>query len=334
MSWNVRRQTAGARRETSKVKRAEEIIQDQSHRGLLARSSLLYTYLFGVCLLLFSGCEESFQPLQENNTYAYSIFGYLDASADTQWVRVEPARQEFTMPATVPEQNITLEHLESGTTVVMNDSLVTPGSGFNFLNYWTTLDLEHGQSYRLTAERADGATSSVTVTLPEPFPTPTFRQLIEYNQPITYSLEIFDVERLADVQTWWYVRLIGPNLDVRRKFTFSYRKEARLNEDGSYTVLIDPEQELDEIERVTLLPPGTQIQVIHRQVYIASAGPDWIEELPSLDDPAYAIPNSYSNVENGLGYMIGIDSKIIPYTSCFDDDGLAPCEEEDPFWYE
>ncbi len=49
--------------------------------------------LTACCMLVLSGCNRSFEPFKENNTYYFSIYGYLDVSADTQWVRVSPARQ-------------------------------------------------------------------------------------------------------------------------------------------------------------------------------------------------------------------------------------------------
>ncbi|MEX2368404.1 MAG: hypothetical protein WD510_02765, partial [Balneolaceae bacterium] len=59
-----------------------------SHKGLFrlvdlpARSpgpSSLYVFWFitGLCFLI--GCTDSFQPLQENDRYFFSIYGYLDA---------------------------------------------------------------------------------------------------------------------------------------------------------------------------------------------------------------------------------------------------------------
>ncbi|MDX1617622.1 MAG: hypothetical protein R3224_02470 [Balneolaceae bacterium] len=285
-------------------------------------------------MLFLAGCNDSFQPFDENTVYNFSMYGFLDASADTQWVRVVPARQEFNMPPTIPEVTVTLEDLQSDSAVVMNDSLKIPGDGFNFLNFWTTMNIRHGQTYRLTAEGPDGEVSRVTVTIPEMYPTPQLKQQQEYNEPITFSLEIFDVPKLADVQTWWFLGLFGPNLAERKLITFNYRNVANEVAEGDYTVLIDPEKELEEIERVTLLPPGGQIRVLYRQIYVASAGPDWIEGIASLDDPTYSIPNSYSNVENGLGYVIGIDSKVIPYVSCFNEEGLTPCSEEAPYWYD
>jgi hypothetical protein len=346
----VRRQIANGKQQITKCKVSHQRLTFSSHqkaesqksaaRDFTSRLSSLgrlayFLLLTAVCLLTLNSCDNSFQPYQENDAYFFSIYGYLDVSADTQWVRVAPAREEFNMPPTIPDIRVTLEHLQSGDTAVMNDSLVVPGNGFNYLNFWTSMDINYGQTYCLQAERADGAASRVKVTLPEMFPTPRLKEQVslDFGEPITYSLLIDDVDKLADVQTWWYIRLGAPNLDEERLYTFSYKNQAEKVTERSYTVFIDPEQELREITDQVLLPPGGDIHVMHRQIYVASAGPDLKEDIASMDEFTYSVPGSFSNVENGLGYMIGIDSKVIPYESCYDDqEELIPCPEEEAYW--
>ncbi|NIT61768.1 MAG: hypothetical protein GWN00_37885, partial [Aliifodinibius sp.] len=63
------------------------------------------------------------------------MFGYLDASADTQWVRVAPIRRQISMSAKdIPNMKITIEDPKNGDTTVMNDSLFLYPDGFNVLN--------------------------------------------------------------------------------------------------------------------------------------------------------------------------------------------------------
>lgn len=294
---------------------------------------IYYLLLTACCLLSIPGCDESFQPFQENDRYFFSIYGYLDASADTQWVRVAPARQQLNMPPVVPEIRVTLEHLQSGDTAVMNDSLVVPGSGFNYLNFWTTMDIVHSQTYRLIAERPDGATSQVTVTTPEELPTPRLRRETGFGRPVTYTLYVDDnVEHLVDVQTKWYVRVYSSNFEERKVFSFSHRNKAvRIQAyGGAYSFFIEPAREMEQILAES---QALEIQVLHRQIYVAAGGPEWDDGIASLSDLVYALPGGFSNVENGLGYMVGIDSKIIPFESCFDEQAaLVSCPEEEPYW--
>ncbi len=301
---------------------------------LLLVSGLLVLSLTGL-----SGCDTSFEPFQKNDMYAFSIYGYLEASADTQWVRVAPARQELNMPPDIPDIQVTLEHTGNGNSVVLKDSLFTTGDGFNYLNYWTTMDIEHRQDYRLRAESTDGKISEVTVTTPKELPTP--RVLIQKTSgsplPPTYSLYIDDtVEHLVDVQTRYYVRYHTPEFEREKVITFSYKDEAELipTYGGVYSIFLEPELEEDKVvdQSQPLLNAGAEMEILYRQIYVASAGPDWNENIESLDDISYALPGSYSNVENGLGYMVGVSSKIVPYESCFNEGLLVPCEVEESYW--
>lgn len=77
-----------------------------------------------LCLLIFLvGCNQTFQPIKENEDVPLSIYGYLDATADTQWVRVTPVRDQLNQLPVKPEMHVTLEHVKSGNKTVMNDSL-------------------------------------------------------------------------------------------------------------------------------------------------------------------------------------------------------------------
>jgi hypothetical protein len=79
--------------------------------------------------------------------------------------------------------------------------------------------------------------------------------------------------------------------------------------------------------------PGSEIEFMHHQILIASAGPEWDEEIDTMDKLVYALPEGLSNVEDGLGYMVGVVSKLIPFENCTDDmNSPVACPEEEPFW--
>lgn len=120
---------------------------------------------------LLAGCEKPFEPLAPSDL-VFSIYGHLDAALDTQWVRVTPIRESL---ATLPEPIdavVTLEEIETGTTVTMSDSLSRylpvnlGGAGLFAHNYSTTMSMVPGRHYRLTATRSDGAAASATVLIP------------------------------------------------------------------------------------------------------------------------------------------------------------------------
>jgi hypothetical protein len=287
----------------------------------------------GACFLLcafilVAGCNDSFDPLQQNNKYYFSIYGTLDAAADTQWVRIGVPRENINETPNPSGITVILENVETGQSAVMQDSLFTSG---NLLNYWTTMPLENEQTYRIKVSQEDGKASMVTVTIPEELPTP----IVINNGPPNPGLSIIidgSVEHVADVQTKWYVLLYPETQRIKKIYTFTYRNEIIPipTYGGAWYVFTTNAEQLGYIENNT----NAEFAVLHRQFYVAAGGPEWDENISSVDDLEYFLDGTASNVENGLGYVVGIDSKWVPFKSCVtaDSSNVAPCEPEKPFW--
>lgn len=101
------------------------------------------------------------------------------------------------------------------------------------------------------------------------------------------------------------------------------REQVRRVAAGEYEIFIDTYEEVEQIRNQILVPEGLRIEIkTHsRNIIVASGGPEWREEISSIGDIEYALPEGLSNVENGLGYMLGIVSKTIPYfpsDACFE----------------
>lgn len=300
------------------------------------RRNSMHSFLYlSAFLIFFTNCTDNFQALQENDQYQFSMNGYLDASADTQWVRITPAREQLETSTEIPEMTVTIENTGTGEVITMRDSLFQ-NSGANYLNFWTTESIRHNQTYRLVAERPDGEKTHATIEIPGELPTPMVVIQTSFGGPTTYSVVVDGSVHVADVQSKWYIRLKTPNLVTERTFTFAYRNSADTTETygGAFTYQLEPEQELEEIERSVLLPPDGEIEVVNRQIYVASTSSPWSVDVSSMDDLTYALPQTFSNVENGVGFVTGIDSKSVPYASCENEaqTQIISCEEEKPFW--
>jgi len=304
------------------------------HSKNLKVKSFSLSITFGLFLLFvfLSGCNQSFDPLESNNELFFSMYGYLDASADTQWVHITPIREQVDLMTGGENIRVTIENINTGQEIVMNDSLFQRGR--NFLNFWTNEPLENSQNYRLSAQLESGEESYVNVQTPDEIPTPIVAVLTVPGAPPEYYVLVDKSVNLADIQVRYYVRLEATDFETVRTFTFPYRNGAEEIEEflGYYTVEIDPDAELNEIERQLLLPPEGEFEVVYRQVFVASSSIEWDEEIETLDDVIYALPQTLNNVENGLGYVIGIDSKYVPYEGCLDPSGnITSCPEEEPF---
>ncbi len=268
--------------------------------------------LICIHLVLISCDQEPFVPLQDRSDSPFSMYGFLDASADTQWVRVIPVRQQLDTPPELPEMNVTIQNMESGESTEMSDSLFQLRQGFNIINSWSTVDIQPNQTYQLQGELPNGLISTATITTPDDFPQPN---IDAFNGGCSGRLRISGVERLADVKSVWRIRFYFGGREDLRVITIPYRRQVLDLTDGDYSVSIDTNQEQSAITEELIATPDS-IHVLNRKIFVASAGPDWDEDLLSLEQLEYALPLINSNVENGVGYMIGIVSKKIDLTHC------------------
>lgn len=298
----------------------------------------VFPVLLVIAVLLFTGaCDESFEPWQENDQYHFSIYGYLDASADTQWVRVMPVREDIFMEPKPIDATVTIEHIESGEIIELNDSLFEFSHDAFAYNFWTTMDILPDQNYQLTAERSDGKTSQVSVTLPPDFPVPFVRverQSSRDPTPIRATVVIQEVERLADVQTVYRSR------DDQNMITIPHLKDSVRSSSGDLQIIMNPQEDFPPLSSFFPLPQEVSsvnfldTQAIKQHVFIASAGPDYYF-FPAIGEKVISLPEGPSNIIEGVGYLAGLVSKTIPYESCFEEEEeniLITCEPVPPPW--
>ena len=250
--------------------------------------------------LLTSCSSTDFDPFDETDRL-FSIFGFLDANADTQWVRITPLRQRQE-GLTDLDATVTLEDVSTGEVVVLRDSLFRFARG-PVHNFWTVGRLRPEATYRLTARQSDGAASTVDVLIPE---HPGSILLDTGANPIsTYWTQAIRVEggggTFADFRMIYTVQT--PNgapqrvevvyLPRVRKLGDRWVVSARLYDDLSDQLRACP-------------------TVLRAEVVIATAEPGW-PDLWDVDIETIAIPGRYSNVRNGVGYVGGVASARIEW---------------------
>jgi len=251
--------------------------------------------------LALGGCgDTAFDPFEESNL-TYSISGYLDASIDTQFVRVTPVRGSIALGPDPFDALVMLEHLTTGRTTFLRDSLfryTTPQderSERYAHNYWTTEPILPLATYRLTVTRSDGARSAATVTLPDTFPDPVV---------VGNLIRMQGIERFADVKAvYWVIDLLARQV-VRH--SVSYLGAITLQED-EHRVIIDRARDQANI---TVALGGAPMRVLRVRVTVAAAGPGW-PDLAEIDEETLALSGVISNVEDGVGFLGGIVSKTL-----------------------
>jgi hypothetical protein len=275
-----------------------------------------------------AGCDDALEPFLESEDAIFSMFGYLDLNADTQWVRVMPVRRELFLGPEPIDAVVTLEHPGSGRIVTLNDSL------FRFLdprldgeayahNFWTTEPLEPEASYRLVASRPDGVSTTAVVVMP---PEPELTQLEDSNGRRRGNvIALFEVrpERVLSAEVLYGMGVLAgppPALLPTSPVPVGDYVTFPTHDPGTIGIHIDVD--------TLLMREGLQ-DIVRREIRIAVARPDWPYHL-GLSDLEVTVPNvAPSNVENGLGFVGGVATWRIPFDTCDTveprPDGRAPC---------
>ncbi len=231
-------------------------------------------------LLGVGGCDDSFSIYGDSNRY-FSIFGYLDAARQTQWMRVEALRDSVFIGTDSAEVRVTLKNLATNEVETLREEIRAHGS-FIVRNFWTRMDIRPGATYRLEVEHLrDGATSWADVTIPEHAPE---------IQAGANAITVHGIERLGALQV-----------------VYSYERFT-----GEVSLLADTTRLASGAYRVAIvgstLPPEAQLL----SVTAASVSEDWPEYVFPVgnSDPLPPVGID-SNVEHGVGYVGGAITRTV-----------------------
>ena len=253
--------------------------------------------------LLLGGCTTSFEPL-EDGPFAYSLYGVLDAAADTQFIYATPIRPTIDVAPESLGAVLTAEHLGTGRVLAFRDSLVRFGDGRYGHLLWTAEPIEPDSRYRLDLTRGGAVVSTVLVTVPSWFPPPVFESGLSANPnviPYAQSIQVELVERLADLHIRYLVRP-GPDAPASQSVLISYLDRAQPFEDGWF---VAPRMYQDVRAQTSGCPV-----LVSAQAVVAAGGPEWAL-LDGLSPGAFVLPDSARNVEGGLGFVGGIYTQRI-----------------------
>lgn len=282
---------------------------------------VLVSTLLTLTALLASGCDDNtIQPFTSSE-YTYTMNGRLEASADTQTIRVEPLQDSTILGTEQPiEATVELESLASGKTSRLTGSVERIDRAVVH-NFRTDQSIALGARYRLTATNPDGRTTSAEVTLPQAFPQVRNADSLRYcegegGDPRVVPLE-FDVQAsdpVASILVRYRVFVDGEGL---RGFTYPHRGSARETASG-FEVQVDADRDLTDVAeqfRDSFFGPPDPARAVEVDIITIASGPEWPGEDYRLADlEEIAQPTQFSNVENGLGLVVGTaaDTTSVP----------------------
>lgn len=260
--------------------------------------------------LASTGCDTSF-PVFTETDLTFSIFGYLDTRADTQWVRVAPIQDSMLVGSGDIDVRVTTRNLETGEEVVWRESVFTLPSGQMLCNFWTDAAISPEATYRFTVERQrDGATSTAEVTTPEYFPP--FRILGQPPKEVI-SVRLRGVERVGAVDVSLEFQVCLPSTppecyDLHP--TYPWLSDTTRTGNGRWRV------EIDWLSRIkSIWGEDATVDLYDFVITVASVSEDWPDYKMPIDSLAEAVQppagEGVSNIENGLGYLGGASVRTV-----------------------
>jgi hypothetical protein len=262
-----------------------------------------------LCGGLLTGCTTAFSPFEED-VLLFSVFGYLDVQADTQFVHVSPLRNALLAEDTPLEVTVTLEQVGTGVTEVWQDSVVHHTDGRVSHIFWSTTPVLPRATYRFAVTRPDGQASTATVTTPADFPAPILvADAFPQGVPPSQSISVRGVEKVAYLELTYHL-VLGTGGDANtRTLTVSYLDQLQNRPDlAAFFVGFEAYQDI-----LRKVPLRSCPQVVTAEVLVVAAGNDW-PDLALLDLETLALPDAVNNISHGVGYLGAVASKRIAWT--------------------
>ena len=265
-------------------------------------------------LLVLAGCEEEpFEPI-EGNELVFSVYGFLDASADTQWVRVTSVRHSL-LGSPDPPATVTLEHLGTGEVTPLRDSLfvyssLTDVDGELYArNFWTDVPMEPGATYRLTATRSDGVSATTTALIPQ-----------DADTIVVGTVQGTPVFSGDNVQFGDYVRTVGAEylafLDVVPTLP-SCPVPGSTHQGGGLDPVADENGDIViPVFRIPRCAQPAEAPIRRWQIVLAITGAAWPWD-PGWTGETTFLPDATSGVERGVGFLGGVLTRTVPYETCY-----------------
>lgn len=272
--------------------------------------------LFSVFVLL-AGCEDSVDPFK-GTELPYTIWGFLNAGTDTQFVRVFPIRDEL-----IPDVNVDLDARVYSTDLTTGErrEWIYERVDFDTLIeghlYWSAFRAEHSHRYRLEVMSPEGEVTSSEITVPSE---------IEFHVDIRENSTKFPVRIIGDIPNLVGLRVtynavnVPPQLAwpvgtpiadaVALPVSIDYRNVVEQTDDG-WEMLIDMRRDYTAVREVFRLnclvtdELGSAPDLWLRGIEFAALAADssWDPPGGEFDPNLLSVPGTFSNVTNGYGFF-------------------------------
>lgn len=268
-------------------------------------------WLFASLLTLgvTAGCDNSVEPFIESDRY-FTIFGYLDTAADTQFVRVTPFRRDIGGSGDPQiDAMVTSTELESGVVQEWRDSVITFDDGSIGHVFYAQFRPLPGRTYRFDVQSSDGNAAwaetivppveDVEVTLPPAFATPPLSHLVTWR----------DIEAAPFRVEVWYRFSEFPPTEPFKEFVVTYDDiGSRVNE-TDWQVRVNLSRDIEEIR--PRLRPGSPLLGVGMRLTMSDDA--WRPPGGTFNPDILVQPGTFSNVEHGFGFFGSVNQYTVEW---------------------
>ncbi|WP_412060667.1 lamin tail domain-containing protein [Rubrivirga sp. IMCC45206] len=254
---------------------------------------------FALLALAAAGCEDSVDPTVGVDA-PFSVYGYLDPTADRQAIRVAPIALAIDTPDETIDAAVTSTDLTTGAATAWRDSLVVFADGTRGHIFVADLTPTPGTTVRIEARRSDGAVSTIGVAVPA-IVVPTVAEGEFRGTDVVYPVVFEGAPRVLNGQ----LRLTiadDPSRPEGELTTLVVPTAARPAElaSGVWGVEVPFLSATQRaLEVAGLAGAGVRLVAADYVGFVTNAA--WA--LPTEDPDALVEPGAFSNVEGGLGFV-------------------------------
>ena len=253
-------------------------------------------------LALLGGCSDSVDPTL-GTAQAFSLYGYLDPSADRQALRVAPivgtivADTARTLAATV-----TSEELGTGRTVAWRDSFVSYRDGSTGHVFVADYTPTPGATVevRVAETTGEGRVTAVRISVPT-LDRPEIGSFLGTSAEVTYPIRVRAPRVLTTSLVYRVVGLRSAPMDT---VAVSFSDFAPFEDAGGGTWGLD--LPFVATSRAFLSSPaaeGATLRLVDVAVRAFVTGPEWDIPAGGLDEDRIVEPGTFSNVTGGFGFV-------------------------------
>ncbi len=293
----------GAQREQSEIENPptpphpHTATQNANVGARWARLLCLTTVLLGTLLLLM-GCEESVDPVLGTER-AYTVYGFFNARADTQAMRIFAIEGSLalTRPEPLDARVVSIDR-QTGTEHAWQDSVTRFSSGRIGHVFWSEFRAVFEHTYRLEATRSDGAVTSVEVTVP-PLSEPLLLAPTVADRFVFLPVFWPQAPRLNNIRVRYHILCDTSRLE----FEYPYALDQEQVNGGS-VVTVQFSNDARQIFREVLGScPVQDLRAEAVEVLVLVSNAEWVPPTDVYDAELLVEPGTFTNVDNGFGFV-------------------------------